>query len=47
MFYSVNLLRAIWLAADHQILWNPGFLTRTARAARSYHLPGGKLHAEF
>ena len=25
VFYSVNLLKAIWLTADYQFLWNPGY----------------------
>ena len=24
-FYSVNLFKAIWLTADYQEIWNPGF----------------------
>jgi carbohydrate-selective porin OprB len=42
-FYSVNLRKAIWLAADYQVLWHPGM-----NADRGpVHIPGGKLHAEF
>jgi len=42
-FYSVNLLKAIWLAADYQFLWNPGF-----NADRGpLHILGAKVHAEF
>jgi high affinity Mn2+ porin len=42
-FYSVNLLKAIWLSADYQFLWNPGF-----NADRGpVHILGGRLHAEF
>jgi high affinity Mn2+ porin len=42
-FYSVNLLKAIWLSADYQFLWNPGF-----NADRGpVHILGGRVHAEF
>jgi high affinity Mn2+ porin len=42
-FYSVNLLKAIWLSADYQYLWNPGF-----NADRGpVHILGGRVHAEF
>jgi high affinity Mn2+ porin len=42
-FYSVNLLEAVWLAADYQFLWNPGF-----NADRGpVHILGAKFHAEF
>ncbi|MGA2449040.1 MAG: carbohydrate porin [Polyangiaceae bacterium] len=42
-FYSVNLLKAIWLSADYQFLWNPGF-----NADRGpVHIFGGRFHAEF
>jgi hypothetical protein len=42
-FYSVNLLKAVWLAADYQFLWNPGF-----NADRGpVHILGAKIHAEF
>ncbi len=42
-FYSVNLLEAVWLAADYQFLWNPGF-----NADRGpVHILGAKIHAEF
>jgi len=43
-FYSVNFLRAIWLAADYQLLWNPGY---NADRAGPVHMPGVKVHAEF
>ena len=43
IFYSVNLLKAIWLSADYQYLWNPGF-----NADRGpVHILGGRAHAEF
>jgi hypothetical protein len=42
-FYSVNLLRAIWLTPDYQFLWNPGY-----NADRGpLHIVGGRVHAEF
>ena len=42
-FYSVNLLRAVWLSADYQYLWNPGF-----NADRGpVHILGARVHAEF
>jgi hypothetical protein len=42
-FYSFNLLRAIWLTADYQFLWNPGF-----NADRGpVHILGGRVHAEW
>jgi high affinity Mn2+ porin len=44
LFYSANLLRAFWLAADYQLLWNPGY---NADRAGPVHIPGVKLHAEF
>jgi hypothetical protein len=44
LFYSVNLLKAIWLAADYQALWNPGF---NADRAGPVHILGVKAHAEF
>jgi hypothetical protein len=43
VFYSFNLLKAIWLSADYQFLWNPGF-----NADRGpVHIPGVRIHAEF
>ncbi len=43
LFYSVNLLKAIWLTADYQELWNPGF-----NADRGpVEIFGGRVHAEF
>ncbi len=43
-FYSVNLFRAIWLAADYQLIWNPGY---NADRAGPINLFGAKAHAEF
>lgn len=43
VFYSVNLLEAIWLSADYQRLWNPGF-----NADRGpVNIFGWRVHAEF
>jgi len=44
LFYSVNLFRAVWLAADYQLLWNPGF---NADRAGPVNILGAKVHAEF
>ena len=42
-FYSVNLLKAVWLSADYQFLWNPGY-----NADRGpVNIVGGRVHAEF
>lgn len=43
VFYSVNLLKAIWLAGDYQFLWNPGFNTDRGPV----HIFGARIHAEF
>ena len=43
VFYSFNLLKAIWLTADYQHLWNPGF-----NADRGpVDIFSGRVHAEF
>ena len=43
VFYSFNLLRAIWLTGDYQHLWNPGF-----NADRGpLDIYGGRIHVEF
>ncbi|MDP9151831.1 MAG: carbohydrate porin, partial [Myxococcota bacterium] len=43
MFYSANLLKAIWLTADYQRIWNPGF-----NADRGpVDIVSGRVHAEF
>jgi high affinity Mn2+ porin len=44
VFYSANLLKAIWLSADYQVLWNPGY---NADRAGPVHIPGLRVHAEF
>jgi hypothetical protein len=43
VFYSVNLFKAIWLAADYQFLWNPGFNVDRGPV----NIIGAKVHAEF
>jgi hypothetical protein len=43
VFYSFNLFKALWLTADYQHLWNPGF-----NADRGpVEIFGGRVHAEF
>jgi high affinity Mn2+ porin len=43
IFYSFNLLNAIWVTADYQHIWNPGF-----NADRGpVDVVGGRVHAEF
>jgi hypothetical protein len=44
MFYSANLFKAIWVSADYQTIWNPGY-----NAARPGPIPliGARIHAEF
>lgn len=43
LFYSVNLFKAVWLTADYQHLWNPGF-----NADRGpVNIVAGRAHAEF
>jgi hypothetical protein len=42
-FYAVNFLKAIWITADYQLLFNPGF-----NADRGpVHILGARGHAEF
>jgi len=43
-FYSFNLFKAIWLAADFQVVWNPAY---NADRPGPIFLPGVKAHAEF
>jgi carbohydrate-selective porin OprB len=43
VFYSVNLVKAIWLTADYQHLWHPGY-----NADRGpVEIVSGRVHAEF
>jgi high affinity Mn2+ porin len=43
VFYSFNLLKAIWLTGDYQHLWNPGF-----NADRGpVDIYGTRIHVEF
>jgi hypothetical protein len=44
LFYSVNFLKAVWLAADYQALWNPAY---NADRPGPVHILGLKVHAEF
>jgi hypothetical protein len=42
-FYSLNLLKAIWLTGDYQFLWNPAY-----NADRGpVNVISGRVHAEF
>jgi len=43
LFYSVNFLKAIWLTADYQHLWNPGFNSDRGPV----NILSGRVHAEF
>ncbi|HXX68429.1 MAG TPA: carbohydrate porin [Polyangiaceae bacterium] len=43
VFYSFNLLRAIWLTGDYQLIFNPGF--NSARGP--VNVMGGRVHVEF
>jgi len=43
VFYSFNMLKAVWLTADYQFLQNPGFNTDRGPV----HILGGRVHAEF
>jgi len=43
VFYSFNLLKALWLSADYQRIWNPAY-----NADRGpVDVFGGRVHAEF
>jgi carbohydrate-selective porin OprB len=43
VFYSLNLFKAIWLSADYQYLWNPGF-----NADRGpVNIFGARIHGEL
>ena len=42
-FYSVNLAKAIWLSADYQHIWNPGF----NKDRGPVDIFGARVHAEF
>jgi high affinity Mn2+ porin len=43
VFYSVNFLKAVWLAGDYQFLWHPGFNADRGPVT----IIGAKVHAEF
>jgi hypothetical protein len=43
VFYSLNVLKMLWLTADYEYLWNPGF-----NADRGpVNIFGARVHAEF
>jgi hypothetical protein len=42
-FYSVNLLKALWLSADYQFLWNPAYNADRGPVT----IVGGRVHGEF
>ena len=43
LFYSVNLVKAIWLTPDYQLVWNPAY-----NADRGpVNIFGARVHAEF
>jgi hypothetical protein len=42
-FYSMNFLKAVWLTADAQRVWNPGFNADRGPVT----ILGGRVHAEF
>lgn len=44
LFYSFNVLKAVWIAGDYQVIWNPGF---NADRAGPVSILGAKVHAEF
>ncbi len=44
VFYSLNLFKAIWLAGDFQLIWNPAF---NADRGGPVTVLGAKVHAEF
>jgi hypothetical protein len=44
LFYSFNILKAVWIAGDFQLIWNPGF---NADRAGPVTILGAKVHAEF
>lgn len=43
-FYSVNLKKALWLAGDIQVIWNPGY---NGDRPGPIYIPGAKVHGEF
>ena len=44
IFYSLGLFKAIWLSADFQLLWNPGY---NADRGGPLVILGARAHAEF
>lgn len=43
VFYSVNVLKSLWVSADYQRIWNPGYNGDRGPV----NLYGGRVHAEF
>jgi high affinity Mn2+ porin len=43
-FYSYNVKKAVWLSADYQLIWNPGYNTDRSGPIS---IPGVRVHAEF
>jgi hypothetical protein len=43
-FYSVNILKTIWLAVDYQMIWNPAY---NSDRPGPIFIPGARVHAEF
>ena len=43
-FYSVNIKRAVWLAADFQMIWNPAY---NGDRPGPIYIPAAKVHGEF
>lgn len=43
VFYSVNLLKAVWITPDYQRIWNPGFNGDRGPV----DVLSGRVHAEF
>jgi len=44
IFYSLKVFRNVLVAADYQLLFNPGY---NADRSGPIHMPGFKIHAEF
>ncbi|HTR53640.1 MAG TPA: carbohydrate porin [Kofleriaceae bacterium] len=43
-FYSVNIAKAVWLAADFQLIWNPAY---NGDRPGPIYIPAVKVHGEF
>jgi high affinity Mn2+ porin len=44
IFYSLHVFKSVWVAADYQLLVNPGY---NADRSGPIHMPGFQIHAEF